>query len=76
MNDETYLGDGIYAAQDGYHIWIWTSDGLSKSRAIALEPNVLDALAAYRHRLLDRVRVARAVAREDSEDADAQSSRE
>lgn len=56
MKDETYLGDGVYAAQDGYHIWIWTSDGISNSKAIALEPPVLDALNAYREHLLSRVR--------------------
>lgn len=75
MRDETYIGDGVYAAQDGYHIWIWTSDGITKSQPIALEPPVFDALFAYRERLLERVRVARAVAREDSEDADAEASR-
>ena len=75
MNDETYLGDGVYAAQDGYHIWIWTSDGIDKSKPIALEPQVLDALTKYRASLLERVRIARTLAREDSEDADAEASR-
>ena len=62
MEDEIYLGDAVYAGQDGYHIWIWTSDGISKSKAIALEPQVLDALAAYRSRLLERGRAASAKA--------------
>jgi hypothetical protein len=56
MKDETYLGDGVYAGQDGYHIWLWTSDGITKSKPIALEPQVLDALTIYRSRLLERVK--------------------
>ena len=72
MRDEIYLGDGVYAGQDGYHIWIWTSDGVTKGKPIALEPRVLDALSAYRSELLERVRVALAVAQEDGgEDATA-----
>jgi hypothetical protein len=62
MNDETYLGDGVYAGQDGYHIWLWTSDGITRGKPIALEPQVLDALSAYRSKLLERVRVARTLA--------------
>lgn len=58
MKDEIYLGDGVYAGQDGYHIWLWTSDGVRQSEPIALEPEVLDALNAYRERLLERVRAA------------------
>jgi hypothetical protein len=75
MKDEIYLGDAVYAGQDGYHIWLWTSDGIEKSKPVALEPAVLDALFAYRSRLLERVRIARTMAREDSEDADAEASR-
>lgn len=59
MDDEIYLGDGVYGGQDGYHIWIWTSDGITKGKPIALEPPVLDALFAYRERLLARVKEAR-----------------
>lgn len=75
MEDKIYLGDAVYAGQDGYHIWIWTSDGIADSKPIALEPAVLDALFAYRSELLERVRVARAVAREDAEDAAADGAR-
>jgi hypothetical protein len=57
--DEVYLGDSVYADYDGFHIWIWTSDGVSKSCCIALEPQVLDALNNYRARLLERVRTSR-----------------
>lgn len=43
----TYLGDGVYACCDGFQIWIWTSNGISESPRIALEPQVLAALVAY-----------------------------
>ena len=56
MQDEQYLGDGVYAGHDGWHIWIWTSDGVTKSKPIALEPAVLDKLVRYRAKLLERSR--------------------
>ncbi len=70
--DKIYLGDAVYAEQDGYHIWPWTSDGITESAKIGLEPAVLDALFAYRAGLIDRVRIARAVALQDAADADAE----
>lgn len=51
--DEIYLDDGVYANQDGYHIWLWTSNGIKNSQKIALEPNILNALFNYRKDLLD-----------------------
>lgn len=56
--DETYLGDSVYAEHDGFHVWIWTNNGIDRSRKIALEPAVLDALAAYRGELVERRRAA------------------
>ena len=54
IRDKIYLGDAVYAGHDGYHIWIWTSDGVTDDKPIALEPPVLDSLAAYRAKLLAR----------------------
>jgi hypothetical protein len=48
LKEHTYLGDAVYAAHDGFHIWLWTDDGIKKSRPIALEPSVLKALLRYR----------------------------
>lgn len=42
-----YLGDAVYAEYDGYHIWLYTSDGVRQRDRIALEPLVLDALNRY-----------------------------
>ena len=54
LRDEIYLGDGVYAGHDGFHIWIWSSNGISSSKLVALEPAVLDQLIKYRAFLKDR----------------------
>lgn len=46
---EEYLGDGVYASFDGYHIWLKTQTG----DAIALEPSVLQSLMYYQARLMN-----------------------
>ena len=45
--EQVYLGDGLYASFDGYQIWLRTSDGLSVTNTIALEPQVMKALSDY-----------------------------
>ncbi len=45
MND-LYLGDGVYASYDGYHI-VLDLRGQDNTTRIALEPPVLAALCAY-----------------------------
>lgn len=47
---ETYLGDGLYASFDGYHVNLRTprEDG---DHHIGLEPCVFDALIEYRGRI-------------------------
>jgi hypothetical protein len=54
LNKRVYLGDGVYAGNDGYYIWLWISDGISESRPIALEPQVLAALKKYEETLRAR----------------------
>lgn len=49
--DQTeYLGDGVYAAFDGYFVWLETRYPATINR-IALEPAVLGALERYVARL-------------------------
>ena len=48
--DATYLGDGVYASFDGYHI-ILDLRGQDSFTRIAMEPAVLEALDLYRSRL-------------------------
>ena len=48
---ETYLGDGVYAVFDGWHIWLDLRNQ-DQSR-IALNPDVLRALDIFRARIVD-----------------------
>ena len=41
--EPTYLGDGVYARFDGYHVWLSTQEGSD----IALEPEVFRSLHDY-----------------------------
>lgn len=47
-----YLGDGVYVDFDGFSIEILTSDGITKTNSIYLEPDVLAALNRYQKRIL------------------------
>lgn len=51
FRDARYVGDGVYVGHDGYHLWVWTSNGFQESEPIALEPKVLAALVGYHDRL-------------------------
>mgnify|MGYP001576714575 CR=1 FL=1 len=56
MHKETfdaYLGDGVYASFDGYHV-ILDLRGQDTTTRIALEPPVLHALNEYVKRLSNR----------------------
>jgi hypothetical protein len=48
-----YLGDGVYATFDGYHIWLKTGSHRDHeaTNAIALEPAVVEALKRYVQKL-------------------------
>ncbi|MFT5483313.1 MAG: hypothetical protein ACI9GW_001970 [Halieaceae bacterium] len=46
---DEYLGDGVYASCDGYHI-ILDLRGQDSTTRIAVEPAVLEALDRYRER--------------------------
>ena len=49
--EERYIGDGVYASSDGYHI-IRDLRAQDNTTRIALEPPVFDALLKYRDDLL------------------------
>lgn len=46
-NLKRYIGDGVYASFDGYHVWLTTENGYRVTNRIALEPPVLAALNRY-----------------------------
>jgi len=50
----TYLGDGVYASFDGYHIWLKTEGSWNKQE-IALEPSVIKALNEYNKQVEEAV---------------------
>ena len=47
---ESYLGDGVYASCDGYHIWL-DLRAQDPNVRIALEPPVFKRLLEYEKRL-------------------------
>lgn len=49
--NEAYLGDGLYASFDGWHIWLRTNEG----NEVALEPKVYRNLLDYQRKLVTRV---------------------
>lgn len=46
-----YLGDGVYASDDGYHIILTTENGISTTNTIAIEDHVWNALMRYANRV-------------------------
>lgn len=46
-SNKQYLGDGVYADFDGYHIQLTTENGVDTTNQIALEPDVMTALERY-----------------------------
>ena len=51
-DNNTYLGDGVYASVDGFQIWLAVNH--HENKQVALEPQVLDALVAYANRVWGR----------------------
>ena len=47
--NEQYLGDGVYASFDGYHIWLAANH--HENKVIALEPAVFQQLVQYEKEL-------------------------
>lgn len=50
---DEYLGDGVYASTDGYHIWLdlRAQPPVTPITRIGLEPGVFARLADYERRL-------------------------
>lgn len=55
---EQYIGDGVYAWTDGYHIWLKADRG-GQEHTIALEAAVFEALVSYEDRLRKMCEAAR-----------------
>jgi len=52
LENRDYLGDGVYAGWDGFHVVLWIEyPGTFGPGAIALDPRVLKSLERYIERL-------------------------
>jgi len=51
---ESYLGDGVYASWDGYHVWLDLR--MQGEERIALEPAALQRLDEFRDRISKMLR--------------------
>ena len=55
MNEKVYIGDGAYAHFDGYHVVVSTSDGISDTNTVCMEPAVLKSFRLYLDKLADHI---------------------
>lgn len=53
LSNETYLGDGLYAAWDGYHVVLSANDKCSgnPTDTVYLDPGVVEGLVRFLKRL-------------------------
>jgi len=57
MNEQdTYLGDGVYASFDGHAIWLAVNH--HKNKQVALEPAVMAALLRFADKVLGKKEVS------------------
>ena len=49
-NKKEYLGDGVYAAFDGFGIWLLANNHEDPTDKIYLEPEILQALYQFARR--------------------------
>jgi hypothetical protein len=53
LTNETYLGDGLYARFDGYHIVLRAPRPGEEDHWVALEPDVFARLIEYHRELIN-----------------------
>jgi hypothetical protein len=46
-NDDSYLGDGLYASNDGYFFELYSANGIEKTNQVLLDPEVLARFLEY-----------------------------
>lgn len=49
-----YIGDGVYASFNGYHIWLAVND--HRNRVVALEPQVMEALKQFEKDIYEKIK--------------------
>ena len=63
IQEQDYIGDGVYVLFDGYGIWLHANNHEYPSDRIYIEPNVLEAL----NRFSTRVRRSHAERKDNKE---------
>jgi hypothetical protein len=58
LRKETYLGDGLYASFDGWHI-VLRAPRQEGDHIVALEPEVFASLVTYQRALIERLKQER-----------------
>ncbi len=56
--EPVYLGDGVYADFDGYHIILKTVNPDNPDHMIFIEPDVWQALVEYKNNLMSKMGVS------------------
>lgn len=51
---DRYLGDGVYASFDGYHVWLAVNH--HQNKVVALEPRVMSALFEHAGFIHDEIK--------------------
>jgi hypothetical protein len=51
MDNETYLGDGLYAQFDGFQFVLKANDPITPTDTVYLEPRVVEAFNAFVQRI-------------------------
>lgn len=51
-----YLGDGVYATFDGYHVWLLTGSHDNPDNRVALELNVFQAVKKFGDEAFEKIR--------------------
>ena len=47
IDNQKYLGDGVYVDCDGYHVILTTTDGMGRENKIFLDDTVVTRLKEY-----------------------------
>ncbi len=53
---KAYLGDGVYAEYDGFHLVLTIEDGVHVTNRICMEPQVIQAFHDYAKALAEHIR--------------------
>jgi hypothetical protein len=56
LSKKVYMGDAVYASFDGFHVVLTTSNGITDTNTIAIEPAVWNAIGEYHLNLIEKLK--------------------